>query len=51
MKFLFVSYDALIGDLAWQVIKEGHEVKYSIKNPIDHDVGAGFIPMVDDWRA
>lgn len=51
MNFLFVSYDALIGDLAWQVIKEGHEVKYSIKNPIDHDVGAGFIPMVDDWRA
>jgi len=51
MKFLFVSYDALIGDLAWQVIKEGHEVKYSIKNPIDREVGAGFVPMVDDWRA
>ncbi len=51
MKFLFVSYDALIGDLAWQVIKEGHEVKYSVKNPIDKDVGSGFIPMVDDWRA
>lgn len=51
MNFLFVSYDALIGDLAWQVIKEGHDVKYSIKNPIDREVGAGFIPMVDDWRA
>ena len=23
-KFLFVSYDGLIGDIAWQVTKEGH---------------------------
>jgi phosphoribosylamine--glycine ligase len=33
MKFLFVSYDGLIGDLAWNVLKEGHEVKYAISNP------------------
>ena len=25
MKFLFVSYDGLIADIAWQVVKEGHE--------------------------
>ena len=24
-KFLFVSYDGLIGDIAWQVTKEGHD--------------------------
>jgi len=26
-KFLFVSYEGLIADIAWQVVKEGHEVK------------------------
>ena len=51
MKFLFVSYDGLIGDLAWNVLKEGHEVKYAISNPADREVGAGFVPMVDDWKA
>ena len=32
-KFLFVSLTGLIGDIAWQVVKEGHEVKYSIDDP------------------
>ncbi len=49
--FLFVSYDGLIGDIAWQVIKEGHEVRYSIKSEEDSEVGSGFVPMVEDWRA
>lgn len=49
--FLFVSYDGLIGDIAWRVLKEGNEVKYSIQNPDDREVGSGFVPMVDDWRA
>jgi phosphoribosylamine--glycine ligase len=48
--FLFVSYDGLIGDIAWNVIKEGHEVRYSISNPDDEEVGAGFVPMVKDWK-
>jgi len=50
MNFLFVSYDGLIGDIAWNVIKEGHEVRYSIENPDDQEVGAGFVQMVDDWK-
>ena len=32
-KFLFVSLRALIGDIAWQVLKEGHDVKYYIEAP------------------
>jgi phosphoribosylamine--glycine ligase len=51
MNFLFVSYDGLIGDLAWTIVKEGHNVKYSISNPADREVGAGFVPMADDWKA
>ena len=30
-KFLFVSIDALIHDIAWQVVKEGHDVRYFIQ--------------------
>jgi len=48
--FLFVSYDGLIGDIAWLMIKEGHDVRYSIENPDDQEVGAGFVPMVKDWK-
>ena len=31
-KFLFVSLSGLISDIAWQVAKEGHEVKYFIED-------------------
>ena len=34
-KFLFVSIDALISDIAWQVLKEGHEAKYFIEDPAE----------------
>src|SRR3989339_95573 len=49
-KFLFVTYDSLIADIAWRIILEGHEVKYYVKNPEDKEVGQGFVPMVDDWE-
>lgn len=49
--FLFVSIDALISDIAWQILKEGHNVKYYIENPEDKEVGDGFVPKVDDWEA
>ena len=29
--FLFVSLSGLIGDIAWQVLKEGHDVRYFIE--------------------
>lgn len=50
-KFLFVSNEALIGDLAWEVKKEGHEVLYYIHDADQKDVGDGFIPKVDNWQA
>ena len=48
-KFLFVSYDGLIGDIAWQVIKEGNEAKYYIRSEEDRDIADGFVPKTDDW--
>ena len=49
-KFLFVSIDGLIGDTAWRVLQEGHEVKYYIEDPNEKDIGDGFVPKSDDWK-
>lgn len=49
-KFLFVSYDALISDVAWQVVKEGHDVKYWIRDKDSSDVADGFVPKTDNWE-
>ncbi|MFH0853547.1 MAG: phosphoribosylglycinamide synthetase C domain-containing protein [bacterium] len=49
-KFLFVSDGALISDIAWQVVKEGYEVKYYISEKIESDIADGFVPKTDDWR-
>jgi phosphoribosylamine--glycine ligase len=50
-KFLFVSSESLSGDLAWQMKKEGHEVKIFIKAECDKDVYDGFLDKVDDWKS
>lgn len=51
-QFLFVSLDAaLIGDIAWQVHREGHDVKYYIEAETDNDIADGFVQKTDDWQA
>src|SRR6516225_2275958 len=49
-KFLFVSYDALISDIAWEVIKEGNEAKYWIRDDTSKDVADGFVPKTENWQ-
>jgi len=47
-KFLFVSWEALSGDLAWKIKNEGHEVKCYIKNCTDeYD---GILEKVPEWK-
>jgi hypothetical protein len=48
-KFLFVSLDGLIADIAWQVVKEGHEVKLFIESQDEREIADGFVPKTDDW--
>ncbi|HEX5387768.1 MAG TPA: phosphoribosylglycinamide synthetase C domain-containing protein [Gemmatimonadales bacterium] len=48
---LFVSLDGLIGDIAWQTVKEGHNVRYCIASPDEQEITDGFVPKVDDWEA
>lgn len=50
MRFLFVSRWALIHDLAWEVRKEGHEVRYAILSKADREVGDGFVDKVERWE-
>ena len=49
-KFLFVSIEGLIGDLAWAVKKEGNEVKYFIQQKDQKDVCDGFVEKCDEWE-
>src|SRR3989344_9461835 len=48
--FLFVSDEALSGDLAWTVQKEVNEVKIFVKEKHDADVYAGFLEKVEKWE-
>jgi phosphoribosylamine--glycine ligase len=49
-RFLFISKYALIQDLAWQVRKEGHEVRYHIVSKCDRAIADGFIDKVERWE-
>ena len=49
-RFLFVSQGALIGDIAWQVSKEGHSVRYFIGSESERDIADGFVTKTADWR-
>src|SRR5271157_1540464 len=49
-KFLFASLSSLIGDIAWQVVKEGHEVRYSVENEKERDIADGFVPKSSDYE-
>lgn len=50
MKFLFVTNESLSADLAWQLVKEGHEVKMYCHGQGEKDVGLGFFEKVDEWE-
>jgi phosphoribosylamine---glycine ligase len=48
--FLFVSDEALSTDLAWQLTKAGHQVRFYTKSQSEKDVGDGFVEKVDAWE-
>ncbi len=48
-KFLFISIEALAVDLAWQLVKEGNEVKMYIREGGSKDIADGFVEKVDEW--
>lgn len=49
-KFLFVSLDALISDIAWQVSRDGNEVRYYIDSESERQIADGLVPKVDSWE-
>ncbi|MBI2666494.1 phosphoribosylamine--glycine ligase [Candidatus Woesearchaeota archaeon] len=52
-KFLIVSHDGDSSDLAWQIKKEGNQVKYYIENPNagEKECGDGFYDKTENWEA
>ena len=50
-KFLFISLDGLISDIAYEVCKEGHDVRYFIESETENDIADGFVPKVKDWES
>jgi len=48
--FLFISKWGLIHDLAWEVKKEGQEVRYHIIMKSEREVAEGFVDKVDKWE-
>ena len=50
-KFLFVSIDGLISDTAWQVAKEGHDVRYFIENQSEMSQNqCNYLPLMKEFR-
>ena len=49
-KFLFVSLDGLIADIAWHVAKEGHDVKLFVESETEREIANGFVPKSTDWE-
>ena len=49
-RFLFVSLDALIGDIAWQVSRAGNDVRFYIDSESERQIADGFVPKVDSWE-
>lgn len=50
LKFLFISWEGLSGDLAREIIKEGHEVKFYIKVLDDQDIFDGVLEKISSWE-
>lgn len=49
-RFLFISKYGLIHDLAWELKKEGQDVRYHIVLKSERDVADGFVEKVDKWE-
>src|SRR5438309_9216127 len=49
-KFLFPSTAALIADIEWEVLKEGHDVRYYTQAEAHRDIAHGFVPKSRDWE-
>ncbi|HEY8272067.1 MAG TPA: phosphoribosylglycinamide synthetase C domain-containing protein [Pseudobdellovibrionaceae bacterium] len=50
MKFLFVTRWSSLHVLATQMLKEGHEVKYTVLSRTEKEVGDGFVEKIENWE-
>ena len=50
LKFLFISWEGLSGDLAHQLVREGHEVKFFVKVAGESDIFEGILEKISNWE-
>jgi len=50
LKFLFISWEGLGGDLAKQLLNEENEIKFYIKTSEDDDILDGIVEKVPEWE-
>jgi phosphoribosylamine---glycine ligase len=50
LNFLFVSWEDMSGDLAWQLTREGHKIKFYTKEPTAPDIFSGFFERISSWE-
>lgn len=51
MRILGIGQYHSLGDLYWRLGREGHEVRVHVSEPEAHDIFAGLVTRIDDWRA
>lgn len=49
-KFLFISIEGLLCDIAWVIAKEGNQVKVYISDENSADIGTGFVDRINKWE-
>ena len=51
MRFLGIGDYCDLSSLYLRLLREGHQVKVFISNPLCRDTLAGFVDHTDDWQA
>lgn len=49
-RFLFISIEGLLCDIAWVIAKEGNQVKVYISDENSADIGTGFVDRINKWE-
>lgn len=49
-KILIISKTGDIGDIAWQMVKEGHDVKMHTEISAEREIADGFVAKCENWE-
>ena len=50
MRFLGIGNTCELASLYLRLVKEGHEVKFTVDEPLCHDILAGMVTRTSNWQ-